>query len=38
MRLKNYALGQWIGGEGDGQPLFNSVTGETIAEVSSARA
>ncbi len=36
MRLKNYALGQWIGGEGDGQPLFNSVTGETIAEVSSA--
>jgi oxepin-CoA hydrolase/3-oxo-5,6-dehydrosuberyl-CoA semialdehyde dehydrogenase len=35
MILKNYALGQWTAGEGEGQALFNAVTGEKIAETSS---
>lgn len=35
MKLHNYALGQWIAGEGDGQQLFNALNGETIATASS---
>ena len=35
MILKNYALGQWTTGEGDGQALFNAITGEQIAKTSS---
>ena len=35
MILKNYALGQWTAGEGEGQALFNALTGEQIAETSS---
>ncbi len=35
MKLKNYALGQWIEGEGDGQNLYNAITGETVAVASS---
>ena len=35
MILKNYALGQWTAGEGEGQALFNAITGEKIAETSS---
>lgn len=35
MKLKNYALGQWTAGEGDGHALFNAITGEQIAETSS---
>jgi len=35
MILKNYALGQWTAGEGEGQSLFNAITGEKIAETSS---
>ena len=35
MILKNYALGQWTAGEGEGQALFNALTGEKIAETSS---
>lgn len=35
MKLKNYALGKWIEGEGEGQALYNSVTGEMVAEASS---
>lgn len=30
-KLGNYACGQWITGEGDGQLLFNAVTGEPVA-------
>ncbi len=35
MKLKNFALGSWIEGDGEGQILFNAVTGEAIASVSS---
>lgn len=35
MKLKSYANGQWAAGEGDGQALFNAVTGQTIASASS---
>ena len=35
MKLKNYALGNWIEGQGAGTPLFNAVTGEQIAEATS---
>jgi oxepin-CoA hydrolase/3-oxo-5,6-dehydrosuberyl-CoA semialdehyde dehydrogenase len=35
MKLQNYASGKWIEGEGDGQTLFNAITGETIATASS---
>jgi len=35
MILKNYALGQWTAGEGEGQALYNALTGEKIAETSS---
>ncbi|MGZ3939331.1 MAG: phenylacetic acid degradation bifunctional protein PaaZ [Flavisolibacter sp.] len=31
MKLENYILGGWITGDGDGQPLYDAVTGETIA-------
>ncbi|HSA56172.1 MAG TPA: phenylacetic acid degradation bifunctional protein PaaZ [Gemmatimonadaceae bacterium] len=31
MRLKNYALGQWVEGTGPGTPLHHAVTGEVIA-------
>ena len=30
-KLGNYVLGNWIEGEGEGSPLFNSVTGELVA-------
>lgn len=29
--LQNYALGQWVTGSGKGKPLYDAVTGETIA-------
>lgn len=35
MKLGNYVLGDWITGDGDGQALYNSVTGEQIAIASS---
>ncbi len=35
MKLQNYVSGKWIAGEGDGQALFNAVTGEQIASASS---
>lgn len=35
MQLQNYALGKWIEGEGEGQPLYNAVTGEMIYTASS---
>src|SRR6187402_542674 len=30
-KLGNYITGSWITGDGDGQVLFNAVTGETVA-------
>lgn len=36
MRLQNYALGQWVLGTGAGTDLFHAVTGEKVAEASSA--
>ena len=35
MKLQNYATGKWIEGEGEGQSLFNAITGEQIASASS---
>jgi oxepin-CoA hydrolase/3-oxo-5,6-dehydrosuberyl-CoA semialdehyde dehydrogenase len=34
-KLQNYALGKWIAGEGDGQILYNAITGDAIASASS---
>jgi oxepin-CoA hydrolase / 3-oxo-5,6-dehydrosuberyl-CoA semialdehyde dehydrogenase len=31
MKLGNYITGRWINGDGDGQPLYDAVTGELIA-------
>jgi oxepin-CoA hydrolase/3-oxo-5,6-dehydrosuberyl-CoA semialdehyde dehydrogenase len=36
MRLKNYAMGEWVEGTGAGTDLFHAVTGEKVAEASSA--
>lgn len=33
--LHNYALGQWVAGADKGQELFNAITGEAVATVSS---
>lgn len=33
-KLENYITGRWITGDGEGQPLYDAVTGETIAAVS----
>lgn len=35
MKIKSYAYGQWIEGDGPGQEVFNAITGEKIGEVSS---
>jgi oxepin-CoA hydrolase/3-oxo-5,6-dehydrosuberyl-CoA semialdehyde dehydrogenase len=32
--LENYILGQWITGDGEGQALYNAVTGDTVARAS----
>ena len=34
MKLENYILGNWITGDGDGQPLYNAVTGDTLGYAS----
>jgi oxepin-CoA hydrolase/3-oxo-5,6-dehydrosuberyl-CoA semialdehyde dehydrogenase len=34
IKLKNYIKGNWIEGEGEGQTLFNAVTGESISTAS----
>ncbi len=34
MKLENYISGKWITGDGDGQQLYNAVTGEAIASAS----
>jgi oxepin-CoA hydrolase/3-oxo-5,6-dehydrosuberyl-CoA semialdehyde dehydrogenase len=36
MRLQNYAMGQWVAGTGPGTDLHHAVTGEKVAEASSA--
>lgn len=35
MKLQNYIAGKWISGEGEGQELYNAITGDTIATASS---
>ncbi|MEZ4943829.1 MAG: phenylacetic acid degradation bifunctional protein PaaZ [Saprospiraceae bacterium] len=35
-KLKNYILGKWIAGDGDGTPQFNAYTGEIISTASDA--
>ncbi len=32
--LENYILGKWVKGDGEGQPLFNAVTGNIISNAS----
>lgn len=34
MKLENYVLGEWASGSGAGKELYNAVTGDTIASVS----
>ena len=34
-QIENYAIGKWIKGQGEGQKLFNAVTGEAIYTASS---
>ena len=34
-KLQNYAYGQWLAGADNGQELFNAITGDAIASVSS---
>jgi len=33
-KLKNYVTGNWVEGNGDGQTLFNAVTGDPVASAS----
>jgi oxepin-CoA hydrolase/3-oxo-5,6-dehydrosuberyl-CoA semialdehyde dehydrogenase len=33
-KLENYITGKWITGDGEGQELFNAVTGEPVAAAS----
>lgn len=35
MKLQNYALGKWVAGEGNGQELYNAITGDVVAVASS---
>lgn len=35
MKLQNYALGKWIQGDGNGQELYNAITGDVVATASS---
>ena len=35
MKLENYASGKWVAGEGEGQALYNAITGEEITTASS---
>jgi oxepin-CoA hydrolase/3-oxo-5,6-dehydrosuberyl-CoA semialdehyde dehydrogenase len=35
MKLQNYVMGSWIEGDGNGQILYNAITGEPVAEASS---
>ena len=33
--LENYIAGHWIKGEGEGQTLYNAITGDAIAKATS---
>ena len=35
MDFQNYALGNWISGDGDGTPLYNAITGKELGQASS---
>ena len=35
MKLENYVAGKWITGDGEGQRLYNAVTGEIVASATS---
>ncbi len=35
MKIQNYALGQWVEGDGDGKALFDASTGEVIGHATS---
>ncbi|MDP6853480.1 MAG: phenylacetic acid degradation bifunctional protein PaaZ [Candidatus Marinimicrobia bacterium] len=35
MNYQNYALGKWVAGDGEGTPLYNSITGEEIGRAGS---
>jgi oxepin-CoA hydrolase/3-oxo-5,6-dehydrosuberyl-CoA semialdehyde dehydrogenase len=35
MKLQNYVTGKWVEGDGDGQQLFNAVTGDIIGNATS---
>ncbi|MEL6867217.1 MAG: phenylacetic acid degradation bifunctional protein PaaZ [Bacteroidota bacterium] len=35
MKLMNYALGQWVEGEGEGKALYNAITGDQVAVATS---
>ncbi len=35
MNLQNYALGNWVTGEGNGQELYNAITGDVLGKTSS---
>ena len=35
MKIKSYAEGHWVEGEGDGSPVFNAINGELIGNVTS---
>jgi len=35
IRLRNYALGEWVEGAGAGTPLYHAVTGDEVARASS---
>ena len=34
-KLENFALGKWTSGEGEGQTLYNAITGDAFASASS---
>jgi len=35
MKLKNFVLGQWVEGDGEGTPLYNAVNGKLVATATS---
>lgn len=35
MKLNNFALGAWVEGDGEGQLLYNAITGELVGSASS---
>lgn len=35
MKIKSYAMGKWVEGDGEGSPVYNAVTGDIYGHVSS---